>query len=126
METKNQKLLDEEIENSIQDLGHLNLGSEEYAIAVKNLETLYMLRANEEKMVTETELKKQELDFKKKESKVHSGLQVAQLIVGVGDVIYRVTCYANWIREGFKFEEKGVLTSRTFMGYFPKANPKNI
>lgn len=64
----------------------------------------------------ETKLKRGQLISQSVQSYVKTGVEVLGIILPLA-------FYANWMMEGFKFEETGSFTSTTFKGLFQKFKP---
>lgn len=112
METPNRKL-DDEIQDLLGNLSNLEADSEEYSKITKNLDTLYKLKIEEEK-------NKSELSNVKDQNKFRI---VGYILEGAG-IVLPLMFYGIWMRKGFKFEETGTFTSKTFMGLQKFFKPK--
>lgn len=127
-------LLNEEIATEIQNLSGLEAGSREKSNAIDDLAKLYKLRIEENKSewdanekydhrimegdtnTKEYEIKQKQFDEQVKERYFRVGVAVAELIV---PLIF----YGIWMRKGFKFEETGAYTSKTFTGLINRFRP---
>lgn len=127
-------MLEEEIKSQIEELESLENGSDEKASAIDDLTKLYKLKIEEEKIQMEFEekrnrlnediesheqeerFKKQQMDEQTKERYFRYGIAAAELILPL-------MFYASWMRKGFKFEETGTFTSRTFGGLINRFRP---
>lgn len=121
------ELLNREIENEIRNLGTFDSGSKEKSDAIDDLVQLYKLRIEENKLTiesTDKELKRlndeaanlREDECKKKERYLRLGIAGAELIV---PLIF----YGIWMNKGFRFEETGSITSKTFNGLINRFRP---
>lgn len=121
------ELLNREIENEIRNLGTFDSGSKEKSDAIDDLVQLYKLRIEENKLTiesTDKELKRlndeaanlREDECKKKERCLRLGIAGAELIV---PLIF----YGIWMNKGFRFEETGSITSKTFNGLINRFRP---
>jgi hypothetical protein len=96
VETKAKELLEKEVETQIGNLSHIAPGSEEMTTAVENVNKLYKLKIEDERLREEA-----------KDKWIKLGGDMAKL----GAVLM---FYGTWMRKGFKFEEVGSITSSTF------------
>lgn len=127
-------LLNEEIATEIQNLSELKAGSDEKSSAIDDLAKLYKLRIEENKSewdadekydrrvmegkanTKDDELKQRQLEEQVKERYFRVGVAAAELMV---PLIF----YGIWMRKGFKFEETGTYTSKTFTGLINRFRP---
>lgn len=105
------QLMDERIESEILSLDSLKPGSEEKTKTIADLEKLYKLRIEDQKLkqaesAASDERKKAELEQgqKRLDRWLNIGLQVGLAVGGW-------LCYDIWHRRGLKFEETGTVTS---------------
>ena len=132
------ELLGEVIKTEIENLTDLEPGSEEHSKAVESLTKLYRLKIEEEKNVMEIneqiytreqnkqlederleeQRKTRELDekFKKDQLAEETKDRYFKYAVEAGLGVLTVVFYNCWMKKGFKFEETGSFTSKTFMG----------
>lgn len=120
MQDEIQGKLSEEIEKCIEDLTNLQLGSDEYDKAVKNLATLHELKMDEIKITNDSKIREREMTLKSLESNERLKDRYIRLGVDVAGIVLPLVFYASWMRKGFKFEETGTFTSTTFRGLFQK------
>lgn len=127
-------LLNEEIAMEIQNLSEFKAGSDEKSSAIDDLAKLYKLRIEENKSewdedekydrrvmegeanTKDDELKQKQLEEQVKERYFRVGVAAAELMV---PLIF----YGIWMRKGFKFEETGTYTSKTFTGLINRFRP---
>ena len=127
-------LSNEEIATEIQNLSELKAGSDEKSSAIDDLAKLYKLRIEENKSewdadekygrrvmegeanTKDDELKQKQLEEQVKERYFRVGVAAAELMV---PLIF----YGIWMRKGFKFEETGTYTSKTFTGLINRFKP---
>ena len=102
-ETK--RTLDDEIQDLIDTLEDLEADGEGYAKATKNLDTLYRLKIEEEKAKSDIEENKNQSKFR----------VIGYVLEGAG-IVLPLIFYGKWMKRGFKFEETGTFTSKTFTG----------
>lgn len=117
-----EKLLHEEIESEFEDLGKLELGSDEYKTTVDGLTKLVdraikidELNVDEQNKIdsreTETNLKQQQIDNERRDQKVRNGISIASIVVPVVVTIWGTI-------KTLKFEQEGTITTnagREFM-----------
>lgn len=132
------ELLGEEIKIEIGNLANMEPGSEEHSKAVDNLAKLYRLKIEEEKNAMEISeqiyLREQnkviederleEQRIAREQEELYKKDQLAKEIrdqylkygleAGLG--LVTLMFYGYWMKKGFKFEETGTITSKTFMG----------
>ena len=135
MEEQNiEELLSEEIAAQIKALSEMDSGSKEKSMAIDDLTKLYKLRIEENKSewdadekydrrvmegeanTKDDELKQKQLEEQVKERYFRVGVAAAELMV---PLIF----YGIWMRKGFKFEETGTYTSKTFTGLINRFKP---
>lgn len=102
MNNKIKEMLDEEIMSQIEEVSILDADSDEKTKAEENLEKLYRLKIENERLANEMAEKKKDRWFR-------AGVTVFE--VGLPLIFYGV-----WMRVGFKFEETGSITSSVFKG----------
>lgn len=114
---KMQTMLNDEIQNQIEELGDMELGSEKYNNAVNGIAKLAdkaieleKISVDSDKQLDEKEFQEKKLAEEKKDRKWRNGLGIANLVVlGVG---------TYW---AYRYEEKGTITTKignNFMGWF--------
>ena len=96
VETKAKELLEKEVESQISNLKHIQPGTEEMSEAVENVNKLYKLKLEDERLREEA-----------KDKWLKLGGDLAKLGA-------TLMFYGTWMRKGFKFEEAGSITSTTF------------
>lgn len=94
MKTKASELLDKELESGIQNLSHVQPGTDEASKATEDVAKLYRLKLEEERL--------------KEESKA-TWVKVA---VDVGKVIVQSFVYGRLIRAILKYEETGSICAK--------------
>lgn len=94
------KKLDEVIETDIESLNYLDPHSEEHTKTADNVVKLLKLKIEEER------LKKDRID-----QKIH---RIATYAIEVLGIVLPLGFYWIWMVKGFKFEEEGTITSKTF------------
>lgn len=111
------RLIDEEIKSQIKSLSTLGQGSDEQTAAVKNLTALYEVRSNDDKIRLEAADKKAELEEKKIDRWLRTGIALVEIGLPL-------VCYGHWFRDGLKFEETGSITSSMMRNLINKFRPK--
>lgn len=102
---KNKRTLDDEIQDLLENLEDLEADGEEYAKTTKYLDTLYRLKIEEEKTKSDIEENKNQRKFR----------VIGYVLEGAG-IVLPLIFYGKWMKRGFKFEETGTFTSKTFTG----------
>ena len=109
MDNQNIEMLDNKISELLCDLENLDAGSEERSRAVKDLETLWNMRIESDKM---------DLDISKKndeQSELKKDRLMKIIITGV-EVGVPIAFYSVWMALGLNFEKTGCITSTVFKG----------
>ncbi len=119
MENKNYEMLLKEINSDIEVLDSLGLSDEEYKVCVNNIETLYKLKLEEDKIRLQISQNERE----KKKSKGEVFERYAKIGVDILGIMLPIIFYAHWLRTGMEFEKTGTFTSTTFKGLFNKFRP---
>lgn len=123
------KMLNEEIQKSLEELEYLT-DAEERERAIKNIAALHELRMQEEKITSDAyefdeknERAKEENKLKEKQVSESKKDKYIRLVVCGVEVIVPIIFYASWLKKGFKFEETGTFTSSTFRGLWNRFRP---
>lgn len=127
-------LLNEEIAAEIQDLSLLNAGSKEKSSAIEGLAKLYKLRIEENKnewdadekydrRVMEGEANTQDEKMKQRQLEEQVKERYFRVGVAAAELMVPLIFYGIWMRKGFKFEETGTYTSKTFTGLINRFRP---
>ncbi len=119
MENETYEMLVKEINSDIEVLNSLGLSDDEYRVCVNNIETLYKLKLEEDKLKLQISQDK----YEKKKDKSEAFERYAKIGVDILGVALPLIFYAHWLRVGMKFEETGTFTSATFKGLFNKFRP---
>lgn len=101
--SKDKRTLDDEIQGVLNGIQNLTPNSDEYTTIVQNLDTLYKLKLEEQKVKSCDE-----------ESKKQDKLKILGYILEGAGIVLPLVFYGVWMRRGFKFEETGSYTSNTF------------
>lgn len=134
-------LLGEEIKTEIKSLSALNSGTKEKSMAIDDLAKLYRLRIEETKNEAEVAEKQARREMEKEQSASDnsSHRRTAQLErdrldeqvkeryfrvgIAAAELVIPLVFYGIWMSKGFKFEESGTFTSKTFMGLINRFRP---
>jgi len=120
MKETSRELLENEINSQILRIHGMGCGSEERKEAIITLKQMYEIAINESKVQSELEMKqeqsKAELELKEQELKEQRIDRWFRLGTTIGVLIIELSFYAAFSYVGFKFEEKGTLTSGIFKG----------
>lgn len=122
---------DKELERELGELEGLELGSDQMQKAAATIEMMHKLRMNEVNSDRDLEVKKAELEAKKKElaletKKAKDAKVIAFVGTGVtlGTFAIKLVNDNLWMAKGFKFEETGTFCSKVFgeiwRGFFHK------
>lgn len=119
-----EKLLQEELESEIRNLEDLEMGSEDYTKSVDGLVKLMdraieleKFEADKAKEESSFDLKVEQLEHEKKDSKIRNYLTAAGIVVPSAITIWGVL-------KSFKFEETGTVTTAIGRGFINKLLPK--
>lgn len=134
MEETISRMLDGVIENQINSLDDLDVGSKERTTAINDLVSLYKLKIEDtksnwefwearDKREVDEENRKQEMQLKDNQLKEEEKARYFKLGVDVAGIVLPLMFYGLWMRKGFKFEEDGTFTSTTFKSLFQKFKP---
>ncbi len=126
--------LEEELSRQLDELADFHVGTDEQRKAINNLEVLYRLKLEEDKLdVSYNEgLKKNEIEEKKLEITKSENQEKKDNIskdrwvkIGLeaGGLVLPLLFYGKWMKAGFKFEETGTFVSQTFRGLFSHFRP---
>lgn len=134
METNINELLDEEIVTEIQNLSEMEDGTDEKSQAIDNLTKLHKLRIEEIKCRLDAEEKNNRRIMEQEEINNDDKIKLEQineqikdryfrLGISVGELLIPLIFYGIWMKKGFKFEETGTYTSKTFTGLINRFRP---
>lgn len=121
------KMLEEEIKSEIKNLTTLKTGSDEHSSAVEDVAKLYKLRIDEDKTAIEylekTQSRKSDAEHKDAQLKESIKDRYFRIGIAAAELVLPLMFYATWMNKGFKFEETGTYTSRTFGGLINRFKP---
>lgn len=109
-------LLEVKIEVQFGDLTTLEPGSAEQTVVVNNIEKLYRIMIDEDRLKSEEATKVAQMKNDNRNRYIQFGLEAAGIVLPL-------VFYASWMSKGFKFEETGSFTSTTFRGLFSRFRP---
>ena len=123
-----QNTLNEEIQDELQNLGQMELGSDQYQKTVEGISKLMdrsieMKKFDAEMTNKETcqandlELRVQQLEAEKKDNKIRNGITIAGIVIPTAVTIWGTL-------KSFKFEESGTVTTIMGRGFINKLLPK--
>lgn len=113
---KVRKLLEVEIEDQFGDLGTLEPGSVEQLNAITNVDKLYRILIEEDRLKSDEMTKASQMKNENRNRYIQFGLEAVGIVLPI-------VFYSTWMRRGFKFEETGSFTSTTFRGLFSRFRP---
>lgn len=124
--------LEDRIRKLFEELDNETVGTERYKALTEELQKLYDLKnreilahAEECKVNDAKELEEQRLEFDKYNSYVEGKRSFRQVVVDVGTTVFSVVSSIFLSRKIMKFEETGVLTSKTWNICIPKIRWKH-
>lgn len=125
------KRLDDVIESDILNLGTLEIGSEKRGSAVDDLAKLYKLRIEETKNEMELRERREARFMESEAAETNKQAQLSEQVkdryfrvgIAVAEIFVPIGFYALWMKRGFKFEETGTYTSKTFMNLINRFKP---
>lgn len=130
MDNEMRTLLEDEIKSEIKKLSQYETGTAQHTAAVESVTKLYRVNIEDvEKERAFTSQTEQDVDRQRELQ-----LKVAQLEeqkidryfkfgAEVGVATLTLLFYGIWMRRGFKFEENGTYTSKTFMNLINRFRP---
>ena len=125
------KRLDDVIESDILNLGTLEIGSEKRGAAVDDLAKLYKLRVEETKNEMELRDRREARFMESEAAETNKQAQLSEQVkdryfrvgIATAEIFVPIAFYALWMKRGFKFEETGTYTSKTFMNLINRFKP---
>lgn len=103
--------LDEQIKADLENLKHLQPGTEEYDKAVEALAKLYAIR-NEEDTAKSG-----------KDERIFRYIRIGADIAGI---VLPLACYGKWYHEGIEFEKTGTISSHFVRNLVGKFKPTKV
>ncbi len=120
------KLTNEE-NKLIERLGSLETGTEEYANVLQDLSNVNELLIKLDKHQNDATFDKdkfiEEFKLEKKKHRFNVTSSCIGNAVAVVSVVLPLVCYGAWLKQGYKFEEEGVISSTTTKGLLSKLRP---
>ena len=128
------EMLEEVIVYEIETIKRLESGSEEKSKAIKDLDTLYRLRNDENKINWEYDDKycRREMDIANREKDVEIENaktmelrkdRCIRICIAGAELIIPLIFYGIWMSKGFRFEESGTFSSFTFRNLLSRIKP---
>lgn len=105
--------LEDAIKTSLEDVSQYSVGSNERKQAIEQIDTLYKLKMEEDKLEAEIE--------KAKEQKILNWVNVG---VQAGSTLVMVVAYNCWLNKGYRFEENGTIRSPHLRNLVSRILPK--
>lgn len=124
MKDKNRLLLDEVIEKEIQEISALNIGADDRADLIEELNQLYKLRIEEAKIEQARLEKYEEKEMKQAQLKSQSLDRWVNIGLQVGLTLASLIAYNIWFNRGLKFEETGTVASPMTRNLMSKMLPR--
>ena len=112
MSEKN-RTVDDEIQGVLNGIKNLTPNSDEYTTIVQNLDTLYKIKLEQEKVKSCHE-----------ESKRQDRLKIAGYILEGAGIVLPLVFYGIWLGQGFRFERTGDFRSKAFQNLIHFIKPK--
>ena len=118
MEKDNRELLDDVIRKTLEDLGSMETGTEEWEKLSEELRKLYQLKLDDDRTNWEysdrSEKRAEEETSKKKDRQIRIGLGLLELLIPI-------ISYRSLFLRGLKFEETGSIASSMMRNLLSKA-----
>lgn len=122
-----QNQLDSEIDRLFNLLSTMNPESEEYSKTAKQIQGLYELRQKDDRTYFDhfEKINQRELEenSKKEELKEKRKDRIWKIVMGCLELGIPLVFYGTFMHRGFKFEETGSYTSRTFSNLISRFKP---
>lgn len=116
------RMLEEEIQRQLEDL-EACASLEESAERVETLSKVYKLKIEEDKLQNEIETRKNEEASREEEKLEQRKNGKLRFGLEVGGLVLPLIFYGVWMYAGFRFEEKGSITSHVFKSLTNKFKP---
>jgi hypothetical protein len=121
---KVETLLKEEITSQIEEIGKMDLGSEQCQIAVNNVTKLTDQYVELKKIESENDLKLEEIALKREQIEGEKKGRTIQIILGVGGIIVPAVLTIWGTKASFEFEKEGTITTIMGRGFINKLIPR--
>ncbi len=118
-----QSLLNEEIVRRLKELPNLESGTKEIGATIEDIEHLFKMRVEEQKLDSDAEAKACEQHDRQLENAGRAKDRYIRLGMDIAGLILPMVFYGVWMTRGFKFEETGTFTSATFRNLFSRFKP---
>lgn len=116
-------LLNEEIVRRLKELPDMEAGTKEIGAAIEDIEHLFKMRVEERKLDSEDQAKACEQHDKQLENVVRAKDRWLRFGLDAAGLIMPMIFYGIWMRRGFRFEETGTFTSKTFLNLINRFKP---
>lgn len=120
-----------EIDSVLDNMGRLEVGSDQHKRATESYEILYKLKLEQDKREIEVkeksldiELKKLELGIENQKANNDRNSNRIRLGVEIAAIFVPIFAYNSWYNQGLKFEKEGTITSSFFRNLLGKARFK--
>lgn len=120
---KVEKELEDVIKKEIEQLESFEPGSPEKTNAVNDLKKLYELKQTDDKI--RMELTNSALNERARKEQIDENRtdRIVKVVVAGVELGVPLVFYWIWLRMGFKFEEKGFISSNTFRQFISNIKP---
>ena len=116
-------LLNEEIVRRLKELPDMEAGTKEIGAAIEDIEHLFKMRVEERKLDSEDQARVCEQHDKQLENVVRAKDRWLRFGLDAAGLIMPMIFYGIWMRRGFRFEETGTFTSKTFLNLINRFKP---
>ena len=123
--------LEDAIKNSLEVAAQYSAGSNERKQAIEQIDTLYKLKMEEDKLEAEIEKAKEQgklenakLEAEKKKAKEQKILNWVNVGVQAGSTLVMIVAYNCWLNKGYRFEENGTIRSPHLRNLVSRILPK--
>lgn len=126
MNEKIELRLDEVIEKGLENLSFSDLGTDESEAIIDDVAKLYRLKLDVVK--TESEILEMDMNRKIELTNIEDKAKDRYIKIGMDSagILLPLMFYGYWMMKGFRFEETGTYTSKTFMNLFNRFRPDKV
>lgn len=103
--------LEESIKSGFEKLSSSQPGSDEWKKTVEQLDTLYKLKLEEDKLKLEEKRVSAQANTDSQKNKEQHLISWVNVGVQIWSTVFMATCYNIWLNKGYKFEETGTIRS---------------
>ncbi len=115
--------LEKELKEEIRSMYLRDPNEEGYAAATTRTAQLYKLKIEEDSALRDFEIKKTEVELKKKELEGVKKDRIVRYCIDGAAIIVPLIFYGVWVSVGLKFEETGSFQSTIFKGLINRFKP---